>query len=111
MENDKSQFVVRISDFYLSLFICHYLSFVIRAIHLTQPAPRDCVLVSEPNVAESTCTREAAEQLTRRRRPARVTAPIASSWGWLSHVDSPICHWSFVIGHLSLVICHWSFSF
>jgi len=28
MTNDKSQFVVRISDFYLSLFICH-LPFVI----------------------------------------------------------------------------------
>src|SRR5216117_2223040 len=88
--------------FLLHTTICHFsyfsfvlISFVIRAIHLTQPAPRDCVLVSEPNVAESTCTREAAEQLTRRRRLARVTAPIASSWGWLSHVDSPICHWSF----------------
>jgi len=29
MKNDKSQFVVRTSDFYLLLFICHYLSFVI----------------------------------------------------------------------------------
>src|SRR2546421_6020221 len=29
MKNDKSQFVVHTSDFYLSLFICHNLPFVI----------------------------------------------------------------------------------
>ena len=30
MKNDKSQFVVRTSDFYLSLFICHLSSVISR---------------------------------------------------------------------------------